>query len=606
MRFYKKALSLLLCVTLLLSFSGCDKKGQGIAEGTTTEVTKALKDMTPEEIVATLTLEQKAQQMLQPACYNIKPKDMKKNCYGSVLSKGEDLDSTEWPGFIDEFQKNALESKAGIPFIYGQDHLHGVAYCTDAVFFPQNIGMGAANDPELMKEIGRVTASEGMNTHMQLNFSPCLAQAVDPRWGRTFESYGTDLDIITSLGTAYTEGLLEGGMVVCPKHYFGDGNVKFGTGENSDVERLIDRGDAQLNDEEIEALLAVYQAQIDAGAQVIMISHSSLNGIKMHENGEYIWKLKNEMGFEGFVLSDWNSVQNTSGKTYYDQMVTAVNSGIDMFMEPDTFDDAIDIICNAVKKGDIKEERIDDAVTRIIKVKKEAGLFDDPFYENIKKEQVGSSEHRALAEKAVEESLVLLKNEGDVLPLKPGTSIFITGPAADDASAQCGGWTVQWRGIGEKHFDGVTTLQQGFIDKAEEYGITVYTDIADADKADVIVLCVGEQASVEWEGDTAVPDLCGPLGLTENADAMAFGKDFGKPIVTLIVAGRQVFVSDYIDDWDAAVMCYLPCSEGEGVANVLCGATDFRGKLPSPWYSSTEQIGTDECWLEKGFGLTYE
>ena len=578
----------------------------------TTEATKEYKymeyaHMSAEEIVAGLTLEQKASQMVQPACYFIDEEMMEENCYGSVLSKDGVLNYKMWQSYVDGFQESAIESEAGIPYIYGQDDVHGVNYCDGAVIFPHNIGMGAANDEELMYQVGLITADEALLCHMLWNFAPCVAQSVDPRWGRTYESYGSDIETITRLSTAYTRGLQDGGVVACAKHFFADGNITYGTGEDSNVDRLIDRGDATLTEQEIEELLSVYQAQIDAGVQTIMISHSALNGVKMHENEKYIQYLKNEMGFEGFIVSDWNSVQNTSPDTYYEQVVTSVNCGIDMLMEVERFDEAKDIIIEAVANGDISEERVDDAVTRIIQVKLDAGIIEDPFCENMetKQSKTGSEEYRAVAEEAVEKSLVLLKNDNDILPLKSGTSVYIMGPAADNARAQCGGWTVDWNASPAKNIKGVTSIEDGFKDVADEYGISIITDEAEAKNADVIILVVGEDAYAEWNGDAENMDLCGDLGLDGNMEAMKKAQSYGKPIVTCIVAGRQVFVQDYMDSWDSVVMCYLPGSEGQGVANVLCGKNDFTGKLPSPWYSSVEQIGTDECWLERGYGLTY-
>ena len=564
--------------------------------------------MTAEEIADRLTLEQKASQMLQPACYNTDAYDMKQNCYGSILSQGEHLNAAEWRDYTAWFQQGALASEAGVPYIYGQDDVHGVNYCVDAVYFPHNIGMGAANDEELMYRVGRITADEAKLCHMLLNFAPCVAQSADLRWGRTYESYGADLEIITKLSTAYTRGLVDAGVVACPKHFFGDGNVTFGTGESSDQPRLIDQGDARLDDKQIEQLLAVYQAQIDAGAQAIMISFSSLNGVKMHENKPYIERLKNQMGFEGFIISDWNGVQQTSPNGYYNQMVTAVNAGIDLFMEVDSFEQARDMIVRAVRQGDIPEERVNDAVRRIIRVKLDAGIIDDPLCEKLETEQqeTGTEAYRAVAEEAVEKSLVLLTNEGNVLPLKAGTAVYITGPAADHDQAQCGGWTIGWNESPEKVIPGVTSILEGFRKKADEYGIRVITKESEADQADVVLLVVGEQAYAEWNGDTDNPDLCGPLGLSGNREAIDKAATLGKPVIACIVAGRQVFVSDYIDGWDGAVMCYLPGSEGQGVANVLCGRKPFTGKLPSPWYASAEQIGTEDAWLPQGYGLTLE
>jgi len=561
--------------------------------------------MTPEEIVASMTLEQKAYQMVQPAVYNITEEDMKKNNYGSILSQMGCVDTATWRDIVDTFQQAAIESETGIPYIYGQDDVHGVNYCLNAVYFPHNIGQGAANNEELAYQVGLITADEAKLCHMMWNFSPCVAQSVDPRWGRTYESYGSDLETITKLSTAYTKGLIDGGLIACAKHYFGDGNVVYGTGEN---DFIMDRGDAQLTDEEIDELLKVYQAQIDAGVQTIMVSHSALNGVKMHENKEYIMKLKDEMGFEGFIVSDWDSVGNISGETYTEQVIKSVNAGIDMLMETERFEEAKQIIIDAVGSGEISEERINDAVTRIIKVKKDAGIFDDPLCENITTEQTesGSLDYRKVAEKLVEESLVLLKNDENVLPLKEGTKVYITGPAADNGQVQCGGWTMDWNSAPTSDVPGTTTILEAFERYAEDYGIEVITEAEEASNADVVLLCVGEQSYAEWNGDTEDLELCGALGLEENTDAINEVKELDKPTVTCIVAGRQVILDpeDY-EDWDSVVMCYLPGSEGKGISDVLCGSADFTGKLPSPWYGSIEQIGTEECFLERGYGLSY-
>ena len=519
----------------------------------------------PEEIVDGLSLEQKAAQMVMPAIYNVKVKQMKANDYGSILSQDEHIDATSWRRLVDKYQNAALLSDAGIPYI--------AKLC-----------------------------------HMLWNYSPCIAQSVDPRWGRTYESYGSDLKTITKLSTAYTRGLIDGGLVACAKHYFADGNVEYGTGENGDIDMLIDRGDAKLDDDEINELLKVYQAQIDAGVQTIMISHSSLNGVKMHENKEYIMKLKNEMGFDGYIASDWESIQHISCSSYRDQVITSINAGIDMLMEIQRYDEAMQIIIDAVKSGEISEERVDDAVTRIIKVKKEAGLFDDPFLEKAetKQKDTGSLEYRKVAEKLVEESLVLLKNDSNVLPIKEGTKVYITGPAADDASAQCGGWTIAWSGYSEKEIGGVTTIQDAFESYADDYGIEIITDKNKAQDADVVLLCVGEKTYAEWEGDTADLELCGALGLSENSKAIEEAKKLGKPTVTCIIAGRNVIIDpEDFDEWGSVVMCYLPGSEGKGISDVLCGCADFEGKLPSPWYGSVDQIGTDKNFLEQGYGLSY-
>ena len=641
----RKILALAICSAMLLAMAGCsdsssgsDSTGSSKTESSSSQAeSSSAKDsssaadsssqqdsseakpdtqkykeyakMSAEEIVAKLSLKEKANQMALPEIKVLTDESMKQNCYGGVLSKVSPLTSSQWRTTIDGIQRNALSSQTGIPIIYGQDEVHGVYACYNAGVFPHNIGMGAANDKELMYKVGQITADEAKICHMLWTYSPCVAQSVDPRWGRTYESYGSDLGRITELSTSFTKGMKDGGLIVCAKHFFADGNVKYGTGEQGDIKMIIDRGDATLTDAEIDELMKVYKAQIEAGAQTIMISHSSVNGVKMHENKKYIEKLKNELGFKGFIVSDWNSVQNTSAKTYREQIINSVNAGIDMFMEVDTADQVVSTIVEAVGDGLIEESRIDDAVTRIIRVKLEAGVFEDPLCEKLetKQTETGCDEYRKVAQEAVEKSLVLVKNENKVLPLKKGMSVYVTGPAADHAQAQCGGWTIDWNSSPEKDISGVTTILKGFEKVAEQNGITVITDKSEASKADAVLLVVGEQSYAEWYGDTEDMALCGSHGLEGNADAIKEAKELGKPTIACIVAGRQVILDqENINDWDGIVMCYLPGSEGQGVANVLCGNAKFSGTLPSPWYSSIDEIGTDKCWLKKGYGLKYE
>ena len=600
----KKLMAVTLAALMMLPMASCKPK---VEPGDATRY-KALAKMTPEQIVSQMTIEQKAAQMVQPAIYKTSNEDMRENGYGSVLSTAGHTTAEQWRKIVDDFQQASLESPSGIPFIYGQDDVHGVNYCVNAVYFPHNIGIGAANDEELTFKMGQITADEAKICHMMWNFSPVVAQSVDPRWGRTYESYGSDLEIIKKLSTAYTKGLIDKGLVACAKHFFADGNVVYGTGEQGATPMLIDRGDAKLTEAEISELLKVYQAQIDAGVQTIMISHSSLNGVKMHENKEYIMKLKTEMGFKGFIVSDWGSVENITGDSYKEKIIKSVNAGIDMLMETDHFEEARRIIVDAVNSKEISEERVNDAVARIIKVKMDAGLFNDPMLKDMKTEQTetGSLEYRKVAEQLVEKSLVLLKNDRNTLPLKQGTKVYITGPAADDGSVQCGGWTLDWNRATITDIQGVTTIKEAFERYAKEYGIEVITDPDNASKADVVLLCVGEQAYAEWNGDTEDLKLNGKLGLSGNRDAMDEAKKLGKPTVTCIVAGRHVIIdeTDY-KKWDSVVMCYLPGSEGKGISDVLCGCANFSGKLPSPWYGSLDQIGTDNCFLKKGYGLTY-
>ena len=565
---------------------------------------RELAQSTPEQLIAKMTPRQKAYQMVQEASYNATTLTMRQNCYGSLLSQKSAYSRSGWLSLTDGFQKEALASEAGIPYLFGNDDVHGVNYCLNAVIFPHNIGIGAADDPELTREMGKAVADEALLCHMPWNFAPCVARSVDLRWGRTYESYGADLERIARLGCAYIEGLTEGGAIACAKHFFGDGDVAYGTGESY---RQIDRGDSALSEVEIEAEMDVYRRLIKSGALTVMVSHSSLNGTKMHENGKYLLQLKEETGFRGFFVGDWNSVQNISGNSYREKVIKAVNSGVDMLMEVDYADEVAGFIVGAMETGEISEDRVNDAVTRILYVKQQAGLLTDPYFtgRQTAQEDVGSPEYRAIAEKLVEKSLVLLKNEDALLPLRSGITVWVTGPAANNAQVQCGGWTVEWNGAPNSTVPGVTTIEEGLKQICAEHGIRVVTGPEEADEADLVILCVGEKPYAEWLGDTADPSLYGPHGLSENSEAIRAARDLGKPTVTLIIAGRQVLLEDGdLDGWNSAVMCYLPGSEGTGIARVLCGEVPFTGKLPSPWYCSVEEIHTENCRWPMGYGLT--
>lgn len=562
---------------------------------------------TADEILDELTLEQKIWQMIQPAVYCMDKDIMKEYDFGSVLSKddSEYLSDTEWKEVINEMQNAALQSETGIPFIYGQDDVHGVNYCRGSVIFPHNIGLGAANDKEMMYEIGAATADEAKLAGMLWNFAPCVAVSTDPRWGRTYESYSSDSKIVGDLGTAYVKGLGDNGVAACGKHFFADGSERWGTGENGN---LIDRGDAKLSDNEIDSLLGVYKRLIDAGVPTIMLSHGSIDGVKMHENAKYISVLRNELGFDGMIVSDWESIHNISGSSFSEQMANAINAGVDMLMEPSEYYKTFEAVMKAVKNGSISENRIDEAVRRILQFKIDSGIMDDPLQQSVETVQksCGSAAYRNLAQKAVEESLVLIKNEGSVLPLQKGISVYITGPAADNIEAQCGGWTESWNGA-ERPIEGAVSLLEGLRQCAKEQNITIITEPSEASEADVTLLFVGEQPYAEWNGDSADISITGAMALPENKEAIGEAQklrnEYNIPTVTCIIAGRQVIISDYLDSWDAVVMCYLPGSEGKGVANVLTGQAAFSGTLPMPWYENVRQIGTDECLFSVGYGL---
>ena len=610
----RRVIALLFAVILVVT--GCNNTTASKDSESKSATENAASNETVEAIMARLTIEQKAAQMVQGAVYNITEGSMNTNDYGSMLSTfgSSYLDAPSWKTLILKYQKSAVTSTAGIPYIYGNDAVHGVNTCKGTVIFPHNIGIGAANDAELSYQMGLAVANEAKLTGMLWSFSPCLAAAQDPRWGRTYESYSSQTDIVTNLGSSFAKGMIDGGVLPCAKHFLGDGNVLYGTGETLDGEkRLIDRGDAQLSDEEINDLMNVYKSMVDTGVKTVMLSHSSLNGTKMHENAKYINVLKNDLGFDGFVVSDWDSIHNIPGANLKAQTITAINAGIDMLMEDTDFEKCRKYIVEGVSEGSISADRVNDAVTRILNVKKEMGILDDPMMEKVKSDvdTTGSPKYRDLARKLVEESLVLLKNDNKVLPIKKGSKIFVTGPAANDVGVQCGGWTLTWTGStdadnkGKKWIPEGKTILDGLNELAASYDLTIITDVNKASEADMTLLCLGEKTYAEWNGDSADISITGKLGLAGNADAIKLAKDLQHPTVACIVAGRNVIMNEYINQWDGIVMCYLPGSEGDGVANVLTGKSSFKGTLPMPYYSNVEDIRTDKVLFPVGYGLKY-
>ncbi len=618
----KKRTIIPLLLTAALVITSCGKAAPGASEAppsSSAEIAaeadltglERYKGMTAEEIVATLTLEQKAAQMVQGAIYNVNYDAMKENDYGSILSKYDEIpapDENAWMDRVGNYQSSAISSEAAIPYLYGQDSVHGVNFASGCVIFPHNINMGAANDPALTKEYGACVGSDIVHTGMLLNFSPCVDASQDPRWGRTYECFSDNNDMVKELSVAYAEGLLSQGVVVCAKHFFGYGYAQYGTGEVSDgLTRIIDRGDAQMSQEEIDEQLAVYKALIDAGVQSIMVAHSSLWGTKMHENAEYLKILKEDYGFKGFILSDWDSIEKCSGGSVKENVILCVNAGIDMLMEADRYEECRQYIIEAVNEGKISQERVDDAVTRIIRVKLDAGLFDDPFMESFSPDYTfGSDESHELARKLAAKSYVPLK-AGDHMTIEPGMKVYVTGPAATDTGALCGGWTFIWQGITDKDAGKRILPDDPTILDALEYagsgkGFEVITDPKRIDECDMVVLCVGERPYAEWEGDTEDLSIVGDMALNGNKEAIEEAAASGKPTMTLVVAGRNVLLGDYLDNWDSCIMCYLPGSEGgNAVADVLTGEVPLTGTLPMPYYSSIDQIGTGECWHEAGW-----
>jgi beta-glucosidase len=585
---YKKYIKL---IFVLLLVSGCANKQPPVNE---------------DEI-----LRSKIAQLVQAERNNFTAQQWAEYPLGSILSGGGSRPANDsaggWRSMVENYQNST-----SIPVIYGVDAVHGHNNLLGATIFPHNIGLGAANDEDLMRRIGIATGKEVSATGVHWNFAPTLAVVQDIRWGRTYESYSENPQIVSALGSAYIQGLQSVGIAATAKHFLADGATVFGTGSGS---YLIDQGDAQLDETEIRRVhLYPYLAAIsEADVLTVMVSFSSINGEKMHASKYWITDvLKGELGFKGLVLSDWEAIHQLPG-SLYQQIVASVNAGVDMLMEPFLWKESVDAMVRAVKNGDISKERIEDAYQRVMYVKEKLGLIDGSF-EVHDESVIFSQEHQDLAREAVAKSLVLLKNSG-VLPLKKNAKILLIGPGADNAGLASGGWTFSWQGeITGDNLPQATTLKMAFESVAEGNGGMITTDVTKINEVDVVVLALAENPYAEGVGDATDLSLSGSMMNSANKDAIELAKLSKKPVVTILTAGRPRLVNEELKDWDAFVMAWLYGSEAKGITDVLYGDVNFTGKLPFSWpkTSNTDNISTENpdrdesnVMFEFGFGLTY-
>lgn len=563
------------------------------------------------DLMARMSMAEKTAQMVQGEINHASAKDVQEYGLGSILSGGNsapDDNSLEgWNNMLKAYQVGAFSRELKIPIIYGIDAVHGHSNVRGATIFPHNIGLGAANNDSLMYEMGKITAQEVLATSINWNFAPCVALAMDPRWGRTYESFSTTENIVTRLASAYTKGTMSVGVVATAKHYLGDGGTILGTGWDD----KLDRGNTIISQEELRAtLLPPYAAQVELGVQTIMPSYSSINGLKMHQHGELINDvLKGELNFKGFTISDWQGIEEIPDANFNKQVWIAVNAGIDMLMQPEKWKLTVDAIMEGVNEGHILESRINDAVARILKVKFESGLFEDPLQINNKNRagRLRSKQAISLATQLVEESLVLLQNKNNLLPLKENTKIFVAGEGVNNIGLQCGGWTIDWQG-GVDSIKRVTT-GVSILEALQSKNIEVITDKNKASEADVVLMVLAEKPYAEMKGDSEDLSLTGSHAHKENEATIIFVGSLNKPVITVLLAGRHlVDLDDYLADWQSVVMAYLPGSEGgQGIANVLVGEKNFTGKLAMPWYKDVKDIRKENVDLlfPIGYGLSY-
>jgi len=602
-----------------------------------------------EDLLGRMTLEEKVGQMTQAERGAVAgdPSQIATLRLGSVLSGGGSTPTPNtpaaWVDMVNEFQSQALNTRLGIPIIYGIDAVHGHGNVYGATVFPHNIGLGSTRDPALMKKVGEATAEEVRATGIPWSFGPCVCVARDERWGRTYESFGEDPRLVSKMETII-DGLQGNGrapisaahVLATAKHYAGDGDTEYdyaaataNVGQPWYLQRYtIDQGITVTSRDDFAKIdLAPYATAVRRhGARSVMPSFSSVDWIedgvgdpiKMHANQELITDvLKGQYHFHGFVISDWEGIHQipdpanpgVGGLTPYKVRV-GVNAGTDMFMEPFSAQQFEQLLLAEVNAGRVSRARIDDAVSRILKAKFDLGLFEHPFASADNIDQVGSPAHRTIARQAVAESQVLLKNSGNALPLSPNANIYVAGRNADNIGNQAGGWTIQWQGASGDIIPG-TTILEGIKEVAPQATVNYSIDAsAPMTGADVGVVVVGETPYAEGFGDVGGPEcgFCTPAQLEEKSLSLQPGDkavidkvcDAIETCVVLVVSGRPQVLTDQLGKMDALVASWLPGSEGAGVGVGMCSSVNgpsrascrLRGRAPKRRCRSTSAIRT--------------
>lgn len=592
------------------------------------------------EILAKMSLAEKVGQMMQPELKYVTPEDVRTYHLGSVLNGGGTTPNNnkfatvqDWANLAEQFYQASMDQsdgKVAIPLIWGSDAVHGNNNVFGATLFPHNIGLGAAADPELLHRIGKATAMEVAVTGVDWTFGPTVAVVRDVRWGRTYESYSEDPKIVMDYAREMVRGIqgeeLKPGVykprnvVATAKHFVGDGGTTQG----------VDRGDTAVSEKELVDIHAAgYISALDGNVLTTMASFNSWNGEKLHGH-KYLMTdiLKNRMGFDGLVVSDWNGHMQVPGCTV-EQCAAAINAGLDLVMVPSDWQAMLSNTIASVKAGEISMSRIDDAVTRILRVKLHAGLFDaGPV---LKREHVGDlslvghKDHRSIAREAVRKSLVLLKNNDSLLPLSPKANILVAGDAADNIGKQAGGWTLSWQGTGNtnKDFPGASSIWDGIkqsVDKAggnaelSVDGVYHSAQFGGA-KPDVAIMVYGEEPYAEWHGD--ITNIEYQYGSKKDLEVLNHLKKLNIPVVSVFVTGRPLWVNKELNRSDAFVVAWLPGSEGNGVADVILRdaddkiQNDFQGRLSFSWPKHVSQavlnLGQQDYdpLFAHGYGLSY-
>lgn len=572
-------------------------------------------------LVDRMTLDEKLGQMAQAELGGLEDEaDVENYFLGSVLSgggadpaAGNTLDA--WAEAVEGLISRSLRTRLGIPILYGADAVHGHNNVLGAVVFPHNIGLGCTRNPDLVEQIGRITAEEMRATGITWTFAPCVAVPRDDRWGRTYEGFSEDPALVARLGAAAIRGLQTEdvgnpvAVLACAKHYVGDGGTRYGSTTRRDGSPGLDQGDTRVDETTLRRVhLPGYVAAIAAGVGSIMVSYSSWNGVKVSANPQLLTGLlKEELGFDGFLISDYYAIRQID-PDYKTAVETSINAGMDMAMEPAGYREFIGVLAELVGERRVPMSRIDDAVTRILRIKCAMDLLDSRRPRRPARRlqrRFGSAAHRAVARRAVRESLVLLKNDG-VLPVADTAHVHVAGRGADDLGMQCGGWTIEWQGRAGDVTTGGTTILAAIRAAAPRATITHSIGGTGAEGADIGIAVVGELPYAEGVGDRA------DLALSDrDAAVVERMKAAGLRVVVVVLSGRPLILGPALEQADALLAAWLPGTEGAGVADVLFGKFPPTGKLGVSWPRSMRQepinVGDADYdpQFEYGFGLSY-
>jgi beta-glucosidase len=586
------------------------------------------------ELLSKMTLDEKIGQMTQPEQGPLfrNAGDIQKYFIGSVLSGGnsdpaEGNSLQAWTDLYDRIQTEAMKTRLQIPILYGIDAVHGHSNVLGAVMFPHNIGLGCTRDPALVEKIGRITAEEVRATGIQWTFGPCVTVPQDIRWGRTYEGFSENPNVVRSLGEAAVRGMQGinlGGpfsILACAKHYIGDGGTtasmmgRPGVPPGNNGRLWLDQGDTKVDEATLRRIhLPGYVAAVRAGVGSIMPSYSTWNGTRCSASRRLLTEiLKQELGFEGFLISDYNAISQIKPTDYKGSIEISINAGMDMAMEPNRYRDFFDKLKELVNEGKVPMSRIDDAVTRILRVKFAMGLMDknrSQLADRKLHETFGSAEHRAVAREAVRKSMVLLKNEHKTLPLsKKLARIHVSGKSADDMGNQCGGWTIQWQGqSGKVTPGGATILEAVKAAVSDKTQVTFSLDGTGAGGASLGIVVIGERPYAEGVGDRADLSLA-----EEDVNAFNNPKKAGLPTVVILISGRPMIINNVLAEADAFIAAFLPGTEGRGITDVLFGDYKPKGKLSFSWPKSMDQLPLNingprdryDPLFPFGYGLAY-